>query len=89
MVAQASINLSLDKIASYPGTGTHLLGVNRTSRGLEIYEIDLGASKITWTSPLVFDQTYSSDYQKRVDVVESASGLHLRIISGPSAVIAW
>lgn len=89
MVAQASINLRLDKIASYPGTGTHLLGVNRTSRGLEIHEIDLGASKITWTSPLLFDQTYSSDYQKRVDVVESAGGLHLRIVSGLSAVIAW
>ena len=90
VVAQPSVPHTFNTLVSYPDSGTHLLGVRRTSRGLEVHEFDLRSSKITWTGPVVFAQNhYSSDYQKHVDIINSTSGLHLRIVAGLSAVIAW
>lgn len=89
LVAQTGVPDGVLKLASYPDTGTHVLGVRRKSRGMEALEIDLRSGKATWISPIILGSNISTDYQKYMDVSESANGLHLRIIAGFSAVIAW
>lgn len=89
IVTRVTMPERFSRLATYPDSSTHVLGVRNTSTSIELVEIDLRAGEVTWEGPTVSAKLYHVGYSNYVEANQSVAGVHLRISAGYSSVIAW